>query len=46
MRAENERLSREVEALRTDPRVLEQVARADMGWVKPGEIIFDFGETR
>ena len=46
MRAENERLSREVEALRTDPRVLEQVARADMGWVKPGEILFDFGEAR
>jgi cell division protein FtsB len=46
MRAENERLAREVEALRTDPRVLEQVARADMGWVRPGEILFDFGEAR
>ena len=46
MSAENNRLAREVEALRTDPRALEHVARADMGWVKPGEIIFDFGETR
>lgn len=46
MRAENERLAREVEALRTDSRVLEQVARVDMGWVKPGEILFDFGEAR
>jgi len=31
LRAENQRLAREVEALRTDPRVLEQVARTDMG---------------
>ena len=46
LRAENERLAREVEALRTDPRALEQVARADMGWVRPGEILFDFGEGR
>jgi cell division protein FtsB len=46
MRAENERLAREVEALRMDPRALEQVARADMGWVRPGEILFDFGEAR
>jgi len=46
LRAENERLAREVEALRTDPRMMEQVARVDMGWVKPGEILFDFGEAR
>ena len=46
LRAENERLAREVEALRTDSRALEQVARADMGWVRPGEILFDFGEGR
>jgi cell division protein FtsB len=46
LHAENERLAREVEALRTDPRALEQVARADMGWVRPGEILFDFGEGR
>jgi len=46
MRAENEHLAREVESLRTDPRALEHVARADMGWVRPGEILFDFGEAR
>jgi cell division protein FtsB len=46
MRVENERLAREVEALRTDPRALEQVARVDLGWVRPGEILFDFGEGR
>jgi cell division protein FtsB len=46
LRAENERLAREVEALRTDSRALEQVARVEMGWVRPGEILFDFGEGR
>jgi cell division protein FtsB len=46
LRAENERLAREVEALRTDSRALEYVARTDMGWVRPGEILFDFGEGR
>ena len=46
LRAENERLAREVESLRTDPRALEQVARADLGWVRPGEILFEFGEGR
>ena len=46
MRAENDHLAREVESLRTDPRALEHVARADMGWVRPGEILFDFGEAR
>lgn len=46
MRAENEHLAREVESLRTDPRALEHVARADMGWVRPGEILLDFGEAQ
>ena len=43
LRAENERLYREVEALRSDTRAVENVARADLGWVKPGEVIFDLG---
>src|SRR5437762_12098184 len=37
LRAENERLQREVEALEGDPRALERVARAELGWVRPGE---------
>jgi cell division protein FtsB len=41
LRAENDRLQREVEALQTDPRALERVARAELGWVRPGEVIFD-----
>jgi cell division protein FtsB len=41
LRAENERLAREAEALRSDPAAIERVARAELGWVKPGEIIVD-----
>lgn len=40
---ENERLSREAEALRSDPRAVERVARAELGWVRPGEVVFDLG---
>jgi cell division protein FtsB len=39
--AENERLAREAEALRSDPAALERVARAELGWVRPGEIVVD-----
>jgi cell division protein FtsB len=42
--AENERLSREAEALRGDPAAIERVARADLGWVRPGEIVVDLGK--
>ena len=39
--ADNERFAREAEALRTDPAAIERVARAELGWVRPGEIIVD-----
>ena len=39
--AENDRLEREAEALRSDPGAVERVARAELGWVRPGEIIVD-----
>jgi cell division protein FtsB len=39
--AENERLAREAEALRSDPAAIERVARAELGWVRPGELIVD-----
>ena len=45
LRAENERLQREAEALRSNPRAVENVARADLGWVRPGEVIFDLGRS-
>ena len=41
LRDEVDRLSREAEALRSDGRAVERVARADLGWVRPGEVIFD-----
>ena len=45
LRAENERLSREAEALRSEMRAVENVARADLGWVRPGEVIFELGRN-
>ena len=41
LRGENERLLREAAALRSDPDAIERVARADLGWVRPGEVIVD-----
>ena len=38
---ENERLAREAEALRRDPAAIERVARTELGWVKPGEIVIE-----
>jgi cell division protein FtsB len=46
LRAENQRLAREVEALGSDPRALERVARAELGWVRPGEVILDLEPER
>ena len=45
LRAENERLARESEALRSNPRAVEKVARADLGWVRSGEVVFDLGRA-
>ena len=48
LRAENARLLREATALRGDLGAIERVARRDLGWVRPGEIIFQVedGATR
>jgi cell division protein FtsB len=43
LRAANDRLEQEAEALRGDPAAIERVARADLGWVRPGEIVVDLG---
>jgi cell division protein FtsB len=43
LRAENDRLQRDAQALSTDLRALERVARAELGWVRPGEVIIDVG---
>lgn len=39
---ENERLKKEIEALKTDRRHLERIARKELGLVKKDEIIFQF----
>ena len=44
-RGENERLAREAEALRSDPDAIERVARAELGWVRPGEIVVDLSHS-
>jgi cell division protein FtsB len=44
--AENDRLEREAEALRDDPTAIERVARTDLGWVRPGEIVVDLEAAR
>jgi cell division protein FtsB len=38
--AENARLAEEVQALKSDPRIIERIAREEMGLAKPGELIF------
>ena len=38
---QNQKLAREIEALRKDPQALEQAAREELGFVKPGEIVLN-----
>jgi cell division protein FtsB len=42
MQRENERLKREIEALRTDRLYLENLARREFGLVKPNEVVYRF----
>lgn len=39
LRRENAELERDVVRLRDDPRAIEQVARDELGMIKPGEIV-------
>ena len=41
-RGENDKLKREIVALRTDKRYLESIARKDFGLVRSNEIIYQF----
>jgi cell division protein FtsB len=38
---DNARLTREIAALRSDPKALERAAREDLGYVKPGEVVIN-----
>lgn len=42
LKNENEKLKREIEALRTDRRYLESIARRDFGLVRQNEVIYQF----
>lgn len=42
LKIENEKLKREIEALKTDRRYLESIARKDFGLVRQNEIIYQF----
>jgi cell division protein FtsB len=41
-RADNEKLKREILALRTDRRYIESIARKDLGLVRGNEVIYQF----
>lgn len=40
LRAETGRLGREAASLRDDLGAVERVARRELGWVRPGEVVF------
>lgn len=40
LRERNQALIEEIELLRSDPRALERAAREELGYVKPGELVF------
>ena len=42
LEAENERLSRAITDLRTDPAVIERIAREELGLVRPGDRVLRF----
>lgn len=42
LRQENDRLKREIEALKTDRRYLESIARKDFGLVRRNEVVYQF----
>jgi cell division protein FtsB len=46
LRAQNQRLAREADGLRSDLGAIERVARAELGWVRPGELLVDLSEPR
>jgi cell division protein FtsB len=43
---ENDRLAREAAALRDDAAAIERVARVELGWVRPGELVLEMGNER
>ena len=46
LQAENDQLKREIEALKSDRRYLESIARKDFGLVRQNEIIYQFPHNK
>jgi cell division protein FtsB len=46
LRVEADRLNRTVDRLREDPALVEQIAREDLGMVRPGENVLKFPEEK
>lgn len=42
----NQGLTREVQSLTADPGQVESIAREDLGLIKPGEVVYEFGLVR
>ena len=42
----NQELAGEVQSFKNDPGRVEAIAREDLGLVKPGEVVYQFGLTR
>lgn len=45
LKKDNERLSREVSALRSDPAYIERMARDKIGLALPGEVVYFYGDA-
>jgi len=46
LREANERLVREIRTFADNPSQVETIAREDLGLVKPGEIVYQFGQPK
>jgi len=44
LQEENRRVAEEIEALKTDPKTVERIAREEMGLAKPNELVFRLPE--
>ncbi len=42
LREQNENLRRDIRSLRSDPRAIEPIAREDLGYARPGEVVILF----
>ncbi len=45
LRLETERLMEEIQALKTDPEVIERIAREELHMVRPDEMVLSFPEA-